>query len=279
MVKMHQPKIGKIALRKIALRTPAVESIWIAAARELGWHVERTSAAYASSDGQRRIILIGVDDVLDADDSVAQLVFHELCHGLVQGPEHWSSLDWGLSNEDDRDVVAEHACLWLQVFLTTPHDLRMEMSPTTEYRPYHDSIAEESLASATDPAATMARAAMTREQSASWLAVLERALAQTRARLTPEIASSEEQRHPTGFEWGSTDQSCETCGWFYRGGRGPAVERCRQSAEREEGEGLRTLGTHRACVRWEPPPACQSCGACCREAYHSVTVSMRDPVV
>ena len=24
---------------------------------------------------------------------------------------------------------------------------------------------------------------------------------------------------------------------------------------------------------------CQSCGACCREAYHSVTVSVRDPVV
>ena len=36
---------------------------------------------------------------------------------------------------------------------------------------------------------------------------------------------------------------------------------------------------HPACARWEPPVECADCGACCREAYHSVTVSVRDPVV
>ena len=45
------------------------------------------------------------------------------------------------------------------------------------------------------------------------------------------------------------------------------------------GDGARTEPGHRACARWEPPVDCQLCGACCREAYHSVTVSVRDPVV
>src|SRR6185369_10588014 len=65
---------------------------------------------------------------------------------------------------------------------------------------------------------------------------------------------------------------------FYRGGRGPAVSRCRQSA-RGEGDGERTAAATRACARWEAPVDCETCGACCREAYHSVTVSVRDPVV
>jgi Fe-S-cluster containining protein len=42
---------------------------------------------------------------------------------------------------------------------------------------------------------------------------------------------------------------------------------------------MRTERSHAACARWEAPVDCQDCGACCREAYHSVTVSMRDPVV
>ena len=62
------------------LRHPAIERIWIAAAAAIGWRVERSTAAYASSDG-RGSIAIGIDDILDADDAVAQLVFHELCHG------------------------------------------------------------------------------------------------------------------------------------------------------------------------------------------------------
>ncbi|MFM8332184.1 MAG: YkgJ family cysteine cluster protein, partial [Candidatus Methylumidiphilus sp.] len=35
-----------------------------------------------------------------------------------------------------------------------------------------------------------------------------------------------------------------------------------------------------ACSRWEAPAEvdCLTCGACCREAYHSVEVSEREPV-
>ena len=34
-----------------------------------------------------------------------------------------------------------------------------------------------------------------------------------------------------------------------------------------------------ACERFEAALDCQTCGACCRAAYHSVEVSRRDPVV
>ena len=46
-----------------------------------------------------------------------------------------------------------------------------------------------------------------------------------------------------------------------------------------DADGPRTARDAPACARWEPPVDCATCGACCREAYHSVTVSVRDPVV
>lgn len=266
---------------KISLRMPAIQGIWIGAARELGWSIERTQAAYASSDGRGQLS-IGIDDVLDADDALAQLIFHELCHGLVQGPRGWSAVDWGLSNDDPRDVVAEHACLRLQVFLATPYELRQAMSPTTEYRAYHDAIDGDPLRSTVDPAAALARAAVDRLESAPWLIVLRKALSATHTQLSGDTTAPTmvdgDQRHPTGFAWNSNEETCASCAWFYRGGRGPAVDRCRQASQ-VEGEGERTSATYRACVRWEATLDCQDCGACCREAYHSVTVSVRDPVV
>ena len=61
---------------------PAIEAIWLAAAQEIGWTVERTAAAFATSDG-RRTISIGVDEVLDPDDAVGQILFSEICPGLL----------------------------------------------------------------------------------------------------------------------------------------------------------------------------------------------------
>jgi Fe-S-cluster containining protein len=188
-----------------------------------------------------------------------------------------------LSNTDARDIEKEHACLRVQVHLAGRHGLRELMAPTTEYRAYHDAISGDPLAHACDGAAALARDAIDRASSRPWIDVLERALAETRARLdacaseegTPHVAIA---LHPVGFAFGENHETCGTCAWSYRGGRGPPVERCRQSAG-SDGNGRRTEGRFRACVRWEPPVACQTCGACCREAYHSVTVSVRDPVV
>ena len=48
---------------------------------------------------------------------LAQLILHELCHALVEGPGALNRPDWGLDNESARDVEREHACLRLQARL------------------------------------------------------------------------------------------------------------------------------------------------------------------
>src|SRR5712671_4201380 len=98
------------------LARPNIERIWIAAAQEIGLRVDRTGDAYAASDGAGRL-LIATDEHLDVDDAVAQLIFHELCHALCEGPERAALPDWGLDNtgtEPDH-LAREHACLRLQV--------------------------------------------------------------------------------------------------------------------------------------------------------------------
>jgi hypothetical protein len=265
------------------LRAVPIESIWITAVHEAGWELTRTPDNYATTDGVGRI-LIGEDQVLDVDDALAQLVFHELCHALVQGPSSWAQPDWGLSNTDDQDIIAEHACLCLHALLASPFGLRELMAPTTEYRAYHDALTPQALASPTDAAARRAQAALELPGNARLVAIVKRALVLTAQTLandattSPAASAGPDALHPTGLAWGDERESCGTCAWLYRGGRGPAVARCRQSAE-ADGEGKRTDATYRACQRWEPPVDCQTCGACCREAYHSVTVSVRDPVV
>jgi Fe-S-cluster containining protein len=157
------------------------------------------------------------------------------------------------------------------------------MAPTTEYRAYHDELIGDPLLDAQDPAAQLARDAAERPESRHWLMVLDTALAATRQALDAVATGSALEQptqalHPVGFAFASNEQSCGTCAWRYRGGRGRPVERCRQSAGMD-GNGRRTAAHFRACERWEAPVDCQACGACCREAYHSVTITMRDPVV
>jgi hypothetical protein len=83
--------------------------------------------------------------------------------------------------------------------------------------------------------------------------------------------------HPTGVPFGPETERCGGCAWRYLGGPGPLVPRCRRTAEPGR-PGQRIDDAGRACLNWEPPLDCRQCGACCREAYHSVTVSRRDPV-
>jgi hypothetical protein len=255
------------------LANAAIESIWIATAAELGFRVARTRESDASSDG-RGTIAIGQDDVLDEDDAVAQLIFHELCHAIAEGEQALSLPDWGLENRPDH-VVREHACLRFAADLAGAFGLRRAMAPTTEYRVYYDALPDEPLAPmANDEAVAIAAAARARFLSSRFRAPLEAALAQTAALAQLSAGGT----HPAGFAWGPPHETCGSCAWMYRGGRGPAVPRCRQTAA-AVGDGTRIDPGTRACARWEPPVDCQGCGACCREAYHSVTVSVRDPVV
>ncbi|HRC56094.1 MAG TPA: hypothetical protein PKU97_09220, partial [Kofleriaceae bacterium] len=69
--------------------------IWLGAAARVGLRVRRVADAYASTDGAGEM-LIAEDAALDADDSLAQMIFHELCHSLVEGEAAFAVADWGL---------------------------------------------------------------------------------------------------------------------------------------------------------------------------------------
>ena len=262
----------------IQLGCEAIDRVWIETATRCGFRVLRSDAAYASSDG-RGTIVIGEPATLDDDDSVAQLVLHEICHALVQGEARWTAPDWGLDNTSDRDGVREGACLRLQAHLAGLHGLRAEMTPTTEWRSYYRALPplplsangaheREACALATEGAELARRKDLDR--------VLAEALARTAALLRAEAGAQE--AHPLGLGFGPADETCGSCAWRYVGGRGTPVERCRQSVG-EVGDGARVSAELRACAKWEPPVDCFTCGACCREAYHTVSVSVRDPVV
>jgi hypothetical protein len=262
-----------------------LDRLWQDAASRCGFAIERGTAAYATTDG-RGTIHIGAPETLDADDSLAQLVLHELCHALTQGEPSFGQPDWGLDNTSDRDAVAEEACLRLQAELSGRHGLRAAMTPTTEWRTYYQQLSAHPLLAATpaeeEPCAR-ARAGEAVAERTGISLVLAETLAAT-ANLLASAAGADQPattgvpQHPLGFPLGPADQSCGSCAWRYLGGRGPAVDRCRQSVG-EVGDGRRVRLEYPACERWEAPVDCLTCGACCREAYHSVSVSLRDPVV
>ena len=61
-----------------------VDLIWLQAAKDLGLDVQRSTDAYAAYDG-KGTLTISVAAEFDADDSLAQMIFHEICHWLVSG--------------------------------------------------------------------------------------------------------------------------------------------------------------------------------------------------
>src|SRR5205814_4654739 len=200
-----------------ALQDSQIERIWIEAAARAGFRVERTQEAYASTDGNGTIV-IGADETLDGDDSVAQLVFHELCHALVQGPESWRLPDWGLDNTSERDLTAEHACLRLQAHLADARALRPLMTPTTISRAYYGGLPAFPL-QGSDEASRRAAAAARRAATAPWKEALDGALAATAALVRPRGRWAMNEGHPLGLPPGPPGQSCGTCAWRTSSGR------------------------------------------------------------
>jgi len=259
--------------------------VWIAAARRIGVAIARTADAYAATDG-RGTLAIGEDRTLDADDSLAQMIFHELCHSLVEGPQSFGLRDWGMepsaSGGPDHDW-REHACLRTQWILAGRHGLRGVFAPTTEFRAFWDRLAGDVLAEREDRSVQAAIAAVRRADEAPWAPALGEALAAS-ARIAREAAAAARDPdllwarvlpspapHPTRLPARAGDgATCGVCAWRYEQ-RGAA--RCRQA------DGAKLDDTWPACERFERALDCQTCGACCRAAYHSVEVSRRDPVV
>jgi hypothetical protein len=178
-----------------------LEEIWLATLRALGLRIERTDAVYARYDG-RRTLELSRPEQLDADDSLAQLIFHELCHALVAGPGAFELEDWGLCNQDARDVVKEHACHRVQAALASRYGLRAFFAVTTDHRAYWDALPEDPLADGDDPAIELARAAFARAEQPPFAPALHAALSRT-----ARIAEAVRELAAEGSLWRLTEPS------------------------------------------------------------------------
>lgn len=154
-----------------------LDVLWLTCAQRLGMRVVRSREVFASWDGAGTLTLSDAAD-FDPDDSLTQLIFHEICHALVEGPEAFHKEDWGLCNQSDRDLGREHACHRLQASLLRPHGLRWVFAPTTDHRPFYDALPEDPLAGSS-PCAALAREAHARATTGPWAQVLRDTLAAT----------------------------------------------------------------------------------------------------
>ena len=163
------------------LDADAVDAIWTHTAARLGYQIVRTHEVYASTDGTG-VLYIGARETLDENDSLAQLVFHELCHALTMGEANLHKPDWGMDNTTDADASNEKACLRMQAFLAYHHDLREAMRPTSVAQREYDELPADPLAG-DDTSALRARQAVRSSLFARWAPALRRALEQTRVAL------------------------------------------------------------------------------------------------
>ena len=116
-----------------------LEIIWLHCARQIGWKLQRSHQVFASWNGVDTLTL-GTRDDLDADDHLAQMILHEICHALIEGKSSWTQRDWGLENIDEKHLVNELSCHRLQAALADQVGLRGFFAVTTDWRPYFNVI-------------------------------------------------------------------------------------------------------------------------------------------
>lgn len=147
-------------------RVRDLDADWLALLARHGFAVVRSPVAWVAYDGAGTIT-IAPDDLLDADDSIAQIAFHELCHFWVEGEASRAQPDWGLDNTDEKHVSREQAALRLQAHLLDRHGLRLALVATTDFRPYYESLPADPLAGQVDdPAIVAARTGL--EHALRW---------------------------------------------------------------------------------------------------------------
>ena len=280
-----------------------LDVIWIGCAQRVGFRIVRSDEVYATTDG-RGTLFIGAGHTLDADDSLAQMIFHELCHALIEGDEGESQQDWGLDNTSNRHLWREHACLRLQAYLAGNAGLRDFLAPTTDFRVrFWNSLTADPFAAPAaaggprEPSCVAARIGAWRASQSRWAEPLADALSATAAvaaavtgvvrtcgppplegngqpgaddplPLLWTTCSEPPPLHPAGHAGIAAHHSthgCADCAWSFVSRR---HLRCRHAPAAK----LRADAP--ACMRWEAAHAldCAQCGACCREAYQSVEV-------
>ena len=271
-----------------------VDLIWLQAATRLGITVVRSADAYASWDGKGTLTL-SCEEHLDADDCLAQMILHELCHLLVSGEGARQQTDWGLDNTSPRDLVYEYATNRLQAALAQAYGLRQFMAVTTVWRAYYDALPADPLAACSDTAQPLALAGWQRARVEPYRAVLHETLSATAAIALAlgESASADslwgtvQSKHPTGFHrHANTTLQCSTCAWAIP--RKDGMLQCRQTrrgctpASYYLGDTPhlpargRLAATQIACEYWEPALTaedCFRCGSCCHKGFDVVEVT------
>jgi hypothetical protein len=291
--------------------------IWLTAASELGLTVRRSLHGYATTDGNGNLS-IAPDGELDADDCLAQIILHELCHALVQGPTSFSLPDWGLSNEPEEaeargERIREYACLRVQAALLRPHGLRRLLGPTTDFRAYYDGLGPDPLTDgAFEPSQGLAREALARAMRPPYrrpLATALRATAEVHAALTrgsggegktydpaPALGQSGTSRLPALWRLCPAPPRHESglplSDGLHRAAAGLTCASCAyatpplrgrgpwrcQLSSDTDAPGRNIQPTAAACALHRDRLDCQECGACCRHAYDIVEVARREIV-
>lgn len=163
-----------------------VDLIWFSTARRLGLTVRRNAAIFSATDGTG-LMELGPRSTLDPDDCAAQMIFHEICHWIINGAATFTDRDWGFDLDGDLDW-REHAGLRLQAALNDDAGLRRVLAPTSQYRAYYDAIPADPFEPnpMLDPenerlACARARVARVEATGAPWGDAVPRALAATAA--------------------------------------------------------------------------------------------------
>ena len=114
----------------------ATDPLWVELLEQAGFRLARRSTSYVWYDG-RGEVAIAPDEELDADDTLAQIILHEMVHLLVQGEAARTEPDWGLDNLTDSDAYLEEAALVVQLRLLSLWGLEAVLVPTTDFRGYY----------------------------------------------------------------------------------------------------------------------------------------------
>ena len=146
-----------------ALRS--LDDAWLALLGDVGGQLARSPDCFVAWLGDSRTLLVADEPDLDDDDTLAQIILHELCHHLVEGPESVDLDDWGLNNMTDDDLANEHAALRLQAAILHRPVLRRYLQPTTNHRWFYEGLGSDPLREAQHPETD---AASIRLASAGW---------------------------------------------------------------------------------------------------------------
>jgi len=188
-----------------------LDVVWLTTARRLGFRVHRSPDVYATSDGQGNLTLSDAAG-FDPDDTVAQMILHEVCHWIINGEETFHQPDWGFDLDWQVDW-REYACQRLQAALADLGGARKSLATTGTYRPYYDRLGPDPLAPLDDSEeerhiCEQTRLALERSRGAPWGEPLLDALRATR-RLKEAVAPFVEAKaDPDGEElmsWWAAD--------------------------------------------------------------------------